>query len=1324
MSTTMKEPGEFEAEADLRTSTAALEHSFPPPHVVSAASSTIAARDKKARWKLPFHIYYGWVDKAYYRAVLGIIFSWGVVQTSLVSSGLAQASTLAFVGGLAVFCMSAFALPMHYVIAKVGPKNGVFIGGGVIAFGQVVSGWATESVGGLFVLQGLRWDHSKPSLLGDAIGPLSSLAVSLYVAGLAIIAIWPFSTNPGSVAVFSALAGAGGGGFFALLPSVCGYVLGDQKVSSGLAWIEICGSVGVSSLPLPAGTEPIAQIFHGQYLTGGPIAGFLYQASGGQAGGISAYKPAMWFAGGGSIQVLDTPAATVMSHDAQASSSGGGHASTSKATVKVISCAPCRIRKVKCDKRLNGLGEMHCLRCEGKGLTCAPQQNDRPKKPINRGGARLELAAALYGKSGATPPEEPPAKKRKSTSPPAEILSLTAVSDRLACTELHSTVITSLLNEFLAERSTNQEYELLCSAMAALAVRTTSNPFVVGSGVSVTWDGGNGTFLEEELPQCGQNRAQVCASLTRAAIAGVDVNATLRIPSREGIVALLILERLIECLEGEDIVLDPSGTAPYVRAYLGHVHELLGVDEGIDATIAWTTLYRDRICSAFGGSRLTIDEDDIEMMRSIPDFEPFPNSRSPFSGESVGPVFVTMKPWDLFNVCYSAFLENVMDCTRFAAENFRTKPAQRAPLDEPAFEELLERITSLMRAADEVINTAVNAQLMVIVYIRLYVRSLIAGVCVQAFLAHRIVRERLDRRWSIENPGRRTEDPYDEAYWQRMEHLERRTRLDGFAAARKMVGLLRTREGPLSHAEDEVGSMHFFDWGVQSIIFEDVPKWASFIVDTPTEEQGGPPLFTFDVKVEELEVLVHALHSIQFFQARRHYAASAAFLVNQLEQVKSQRSKALEYTNPVNLKLLEDVLGPGAAGGQATELTGVGEAVMAITLTEWKQSRLKVLISVFTSILFAALIAGSEITSGPSDFEAALITLSASVGNGLDPMIAELGRVDQVAMPLGWGISVLYPGGVGGLIQNGVIKSDRKSFVRTAAYKSGVGNTFFVTSQLCVVDPAEDTRFQNASIITSYFLLNPGKRYKTFLGPHYQAIGGNQTRALYDCYTTLYHSHAHVSFLETQLQAVVTPGPYVTASSYDTHFLVATTTYRTWQLNVGSYGSQGLTSLFSQQTKFDEKNVWASASNYLYSIGATKLYNAITPRSGGTAFNGTGTNLPTTLSYTIPVFKIGAQGERTAVIIIFIACLVLCLASIGVQLLQPHWTFNPLELSSVLAVAQNSPPSAEVNGACAGKVNNVADRSSKVSYGVLSPGHLGFSWTEKLDDPVAGQWYA
>jgi hypothetical protein len=102
---------------------------------------------------------YSWVIVAACSVVIfwfgGVTYSWGVVQESLVDSGLAKASTLAFVGSLAVSCLSAFAAVNGRLVRALGARNVAYLGIGSMGLGQIFAGWATKSVPGLFITAGL-----------------------------------------------------------------------------------------------------------------------------------------------------------------------------------------------------------------------------------------------------------------------------------------------------------------------------------------------------------------------------------------------------------------------------------------------------------------------------------------------------------------------------------------------------------------------------------------------------------------------------------------------------------------------------------------------------------------------------------------------------------------------------------------------------------------------------------------------------------------------------------------------------------------------------------------------------------------------------------------------------------------------------------------------------------------------------------------------------------------------------------------------------------------------------------------------------------------
>jgi len=72
-------------------------------------------------------------------------------------------------------------------------------------------------------------------MLGDFIGPISSLVLSLTVNALSMLAIWPVSTSIAPLVVFIVVNGISSGGFFALIPSVVGSVYGNTRTANALA---------------------------------------------------------------------------------------------------------------------------------------------------------------------------------------------------------------------------------------------------------------------------------------------------------------------------------------------------------------------------------------------------------------------------------------------------------------------------------------------------------------------------------------------------------------------------------------------------------------------------------------------------------------------------------------------------------------------------------------------------------------------------------------------------------------------------------------------------------------------------------------------------------------------------------------------------------------------------------------------------------------------------------------------------------------------------------------------------------------------------------
>ncbi|KAI5476897.1 Zn(2)-C7 fungal-type transcription factor [Pseudohyphozyma bogoriensis] len=155
--------------------------------------------------------------------------------------------------------------------------------------------------------------------------------------------------------------------------------------------------------------------------------------------------------GAASASASASPGST--SSDSHSPTSGSSDASTSKppAPPKIASCAPCRIRRVRCD-RVPGTDEsVACIKCEKKGLQCTALPL-KPKKTIMRSGPRLELAIALYGESGVSKFEAKAKAKGKTKALPEEmpVISSQTASAKLSQTELQGALISSLLDEFFS----------------------------------------------------------------------------------------------------------------------------------------------------------------------------------------------------------------------------------------------------------------------------------------------------------------------------------------------------------------------------------------------------------------------------------------------------------------------------------------------------------------------------------------------------------------------------------------------------------------------------------------------------------------------------------------------------------------------------------------------------------------------------------------------------------------------------------------------------------------------------------------------------------
>jgi MFS family permease len=118
-------------------------------------------------------------------------------------------------------------------------------------------------------------------LICDFVGPIHALLIGLILSATSMLAIWPVSQELGPLILFVVIAGAANGGFFSSIPSAVGSVFGTNRVTVAMGMI--------------------ASGWAGGYLLGGPVAGYLLAAFGGEEAGFRAYRPAMYYSGSMSL---------------------------------------------------------------------------------------------------------------------------------------------------------------------------------------------------------------------------------------------------------------------------------------------------------------------------------------------------------------------------------------------------------------------------------------------------------------------------------------------------------------------------------------------------------------------------------------------------------------------------------------------------------------------------------------------------------------------------------------------------------------------------------------------------------------------------------------------------------------------------------------------------------------------------------------------------------------------------------------------------------------------------------------------------------------
>ncbi|KAL5336312.1 major facilitator superfamily domain-containing protein [Aspergillus crustosus] len=101
---------------------------------------------------------YGWVAVSACAVLtwwfVGTSYNWGIIQAALVKEGVSSASTLSFVGSLAAACISFLGVLNARLVRLLGTRACAVLGICFLGTGEILSGFAVHSVGGLFVTAG------------------------------------------------------------------------------------------------------------------------------------------------------------------------------------------------------------------------------------------------------------------------------------------------------------------------------------------------------------------------------------------------------------------------------------------------------------------------------------------------------------------------------------------------------------------------------------------------------------------------------------------------------------------------------------------------------------------------------------------------------------------------------------------------------------------------------------------------------------------------------------------------------------------------------------------------------------------------------------------------------------------------------------------------------------------------------------------------------------------------------------------------------------------------------------------------------------------
>ncbi|KAI5480387.1 Zn(2)-C7 fungal-type transcription factor [Pseudohyphozyma bogoriensis] len=518
------------------------------------------------------------------------------------------------------------------------------------------------------------------------------------------------------------------------------------------------------------------------------------------------------------------------------------------------SCQPCRLRRVKCERVPGEDLAKPCIKCIAKGIQCTPivQKSNKGRK-LNRGGARIEAAKAIFGQATATAPREDQDYFKSYLLDYASA----SGSDALIRTGLDT----------YSEQAARLNHKMLslqmgpyCSAM----------------------DKANGTQIQSVM----------ISDLLDLKMA--DEKGTFRKATVEGIAALTILESVYETTFSPG---KPHSTT-FSSAYNAHAKHLLEKGDSspqykvAGTVLGWLLYQRDSVRSGKHGRAPTFTEEDLHRLR---DGEPVP---SPLAEALIAPRSedVAADVWALLR----SLQQHLANSSYAASRRLTGLFARQAPYLDEAFcdlhlcdiqlsqlatPKLRSRITDLFRENDSFTIPRYNLELGE-KDLRSFFRGLRAALCGQGLVLHKTVVGRLE-----EVRERRGKEGFEVArevaYEERLEKLVVRTRHQAVLGARELINFLEeslTMTGPK-------GTSALVEERGNKMLFASMANWVPLLVDTKTFEEGGlDQSYTYEVKLKELGWVLKATCAIGY--SYPELSTPYTFVKDSIERIEHERAQS------------------------------------------------------------------------------------------------------------------------------------------------------------------------------------------------------------------------------------------------------------------------------------------------------------------------------------------------------------------------------------------------------------------------------------------------